>query len=62
MFAARLGAQSVRQQFLSQSHHGDYRAGYRNQRSDRRNLITEHVILPVVRPISHDMREAGKPA
>jgi hypothetical protein len=38
----------VRHQFLSQGHHGNYRAAYRNERSDRRNGTTGHVILPVV--------------
>ena len=45
---SRPGTQSVRQQFLSQGHHGNYRAAYRNERSDRRNSTTGHVILPVV--------------
>jgi hypothetical protein len=40
------GAQLLRQQLLSQCPPGDYRAGYHNEYSERRNVITGHVILP----------------
>jgi hypothetical protein len=43
----RLGTQSLRHQFLSQGYHGDHRATYRNERSDRPNLISEHGVLRV---------------